>query len=86
MHNHGLGSWMARRRLKSPDKVALIHGEGDTVTFHYDPMICKLVAHGASRGAALDRLEAGLADFRVEGVVSNIPFLRSLIAHPRCSG
>src|SRR6478735_10994555 len=33
MHNHGLGAWMARRRLKSPDKVALIHGDGDTVTY-----------------------------------------------------
>ena len=28
MHNHGLGAWMAKRRLKSPDKVALIHGDG----------------------------------------------------------
>ncbi|HWI31976.1 MAG TPA: long-chain fatty acid--CoA ligase [Microbacterium sp.] len=33
MHNHGLGAWMAKRRLKSPDKIALIHGDGDTVTY-----------------------------------------------------
>ena len=33
MHNHGLGAWMAKRRLKSPDDVALIHGDGDTVTY-----------------------------------------------------
>jgi 3-methylcrotonyl-CoA carboxylase alpha subunit len=57
--------------------------EGDTVTFHYDPMIAKLVAHGPTRAAALARLDAGLAGFRIEGVVSNIPFLRRLIAHPK---
>jgi 3-methylcrotonyl-CoA carboxylase alpha subunit len=56
--------------------------EGDAVTFHYDPMISKLVARGASRDAALDRLDAGLAAFRIEGVTTNIPFLRCLIAHP----
>ena len=33
MHNHGLGSWMAKRRLKSPDKTALIHGDGEVVTY-----------------------------------------------------
>lgn len=27
MHNHGLGSWMATRRLKSPDKTALVAGD-----------------------------------------------------------
>jgi len=57
--------------------------EGDSITFHYDPMISKLVAHGGSRDAALDRLEGGLTAFRIEGVVTNIPFLRRLIAHPR---
>ncbi len=57
--------------------------EGDTVTFHYDPMICKLVAHGGTRDAALARLDAGLAAFRIEGVTTNIAFLRRLIAHPR---
>ncbi|MET8369628.1 long-chain fatty acid--CoA ligase [Micromonospora profundi] len=33
MHEHGIGAWMAKRRLKSPDKVALIHGEGATMTY-----------------------------------------------------
>ena len=33
MHNHGLGAWMAKRRLKTPDKTALVHGDGDTVTY-----------------------------------------------------
>ena len=33
MHNHGLGAWMAKRRLKSPEKTALIHGAGERVTY-----------------------------------------------------
>ena len=46
MHNHGLGSWMAKRRLKSPDHVALIHGEGDTLTY-------RELADGTDRVSAL---------------------------------
>jgi len=46
MHNHGLGSWMAKRRLKSPDKVALIHGDGQTLTY-------RELADGTDRVSAL---------------------------------
>ncbi|MEQ8344000.1 MAG: biotin carboxylase N-terminal domain-containing protein [Sneathiellaceae bacterium] len=56
--------------------------EGDQITFHYDPMIAKLVAHGADRAAALDRLDAALAECTIEGVGTNIAFLRRLLAHP----
>jgi acetyl-CoA carboxylase biotin carboxylase subunit len=56
--------------------------EGDKVTFHYDPMITKVIAHGADRPAALARMSAALEDFRVEGVPTNIPFLRKVLSHP----
>ena len=46
MHNHGLGAWMAKRRLKTPDKPALIHGEGETVTY-------RQLADGTDRVSAL---------------------------------
>ncbi|WP_194409797.1 o-succinylbenzoate--CoA ligase [Microbacterium cremeum] len=32
MHNHGLGSWMAKRRLKTPDKTALVF-DGESITY-----------------------------------------------------
>jgi fatty-acyl-CoA synthase len=32
MHNHGLGSWMATRRLRSPDAAALIF-DGEVITY-----------------------------------------------------
>ena len=45
-------------------------------------MIAKLIAHGADRDEALERLRAALDDTTVEGVTTNLPFLRWLVAHP----
>jgi acetyl/propionyl-CoA carboxylase alpha subunit len=55
---------------------------GDEVGLAYDPMLAKLVAHGPTRKAALDVLAAALAETRVEGVTTNLPFLRWLVGHP----
>ena len=48
----------------------------------YDPLLAKLIAYGAARDDALDRLGIALADTVVEGVTTNLPFLRWLVAHP----
>ncbi len=56
--------------------------EGDEVSIHYDPMIAKLIVHADSREAALQRLTRALADYHVDGVVTNIPFLHRLAGHP----
>lgn len=53
---------------------------GDEITPFYDPMIAKLIAHGATRDAALDRLQAGLAATEVVGLTTNLGFLRELLA------
>ena len=45
-------------------------------------MIAKLIASGATRDEALDRLAAALAETEVGGVTTNLPFLRWLVAHP----
>ena len=45
MHNHGLGSWMAKRRLKTPEKAALVF-DGEQMTF-------RQLADGADRVSAL---------------------------------
>ena len=55
--------------------------EGDRITPFYDPMIAKLVAHGGDRGAAIDKMLTALGEFRIEGIVTNIDFLRRVIAH-----
>jgi 3-methylcrotonyl-CoA carboxylase alpha subunit len=56
--------------------------EGDNVSFHYDPMITKVIVRGGERDGALNRMTSALDDFRIEGVATNISFLRNTIAHP----
>ena len=56
--------------------------EGDEVGLGYDPMIAKVVAHAATRDAALDGLAAALAETHIACVMTNLPFLRWLVAHP----
>jgi 3-methylcrotonyl-CoA carboxylase alpha subunit len=55
---------------------------GLTVPPDYDPMIAKVIAHGATRTEALDRLAAALDDTIVIGPRVNTPFLRALVTHP----
>jgi 3-methylcrotonyl-CoA carboxylase alpha subunit len=51
---------------------------GSEVTPFYDPMIAKIIAHGATRGEALDRLSQALAETLVAGPHTNAAFLRAL--------
>jgi len=56
--------------------------EGDEVGLSYDPMIAKLIARGRDRHEALAGLAAALDETEVEGVTTNLPFLRWLVSHP----
>jgi len=58
------------------------YAEGCRVSSHYDPMLAKVIAHAATREAALDLLAAALVQFRVEGVKTNIPFVRRVLEDP----
>jgi acetyl/propionyl-CoA carboxylase alpha subunit len=71
-------------RLHLPTSVRVDAGiaEGDEIGTAYDPMIAKLIAAGATRDDALDRLATALAETEVEGVVTNLTFLRWLVSHP----
>ena len=55
---------------------------GDVVTPHYDPMIAKVVAHGADRDMALERLAGALRKIEIAGVATNAPFLARLVSDP----
>ena len=71
-------------RLRLPTGIRVDAGveEGDEVGTRYDPLIAKLIAHGPTRDDALDRLATALDETSVEGVTTNLPFLRWLVAHP----
>jgi 3-methylcrotonyl-CoA carboxylase alpha subunit len=52
---------------------------GDAIPVHYDPILAKVVAHGPNRAVALARLAGALDGALVQGVVTNLPFLRALL-------
>ena len=56
--------------------------EGDEITGRFDPMLAKIVAHGADRREALATLTAALDDTVVLGVTTNLRFLRWLVRQP----
>ena len=56
--------------------------QGDEITPFYDPMIAKLIVHGASREIALARLREALIQYRVAGVATNLEFLGRLTTAP----
>ncbi|WP_432826499.1 acetyl/propionyl/methylcrotonyl-CoA carboxylase subunit alpha [Dactylosporangium sp. CA-092794] len=56
--------------------------EGDEVGSAYDPMLAKIIAHGADRTEALRRLDAALGRTVVLGLGTNVGFLRALLADP----
>ena len=56
--------------------------QGGDVSIHYDPMIAKVIAYGADRNVAIDRLVGALDGCVVDGVKTNRAFLARLADHP----
>jgi acetyl-CoA carboxylase biotin carboxylase subunit len=54
----------------------------DHIPPHYDSLICKIIAHGADRAQALERMAQALREARVGGVPTTIPLHRALLQHP----
>jgi len=57
--------------------------EGAEISIYYDPMIAKLIASGADRNTAIERLRGALDGFYIAGVQHNIAFLAAAVAKPR---
>ena len=55
---------------------------GTVVDERFDPMLAKIAAVGADRGAALERLTRALDDTLVLGITTNLRFLRWLVRQP----
>jgi acetyl-CoA carboxylase biotin carboxylase subunit len=55
---------------------------GYTVPMFYDPMLSKLIVHGDTRAAAIARMKRALIEYRVEGIMTTIPFFTFLMDHP----
>ena len=85
-----------KRFLPSPgplDSLVLPQGEGlrvecgyvqgNEVTPFYDPLVMKLIAHGADRAQAVARLIGALDRLQIQGIRTNAPFLRGLLRDTR---
>jgi 3-methylcrotonyl-CoA carboxylase alpha subunit len=57
--------------------------QGDAVTPYYDALLAKLITRGSDRAEALRRMLDALGELEIEGVTTNLDFLKSLLAHPR---
>lgn len=55
---------------------------GDAISPHYDALIAKIIVHGETRAAALERAAQALAGTDVVGVTTNLPLLHRLIGAP----
>ncbi|MDQ1507911.1 MAG: acetyl-CoA/propionyl-CoA carboxylase, biotin carboxylase, biotin carboxyl carrier protein [Actinomycetota bacterium] len=55
---------------------------GDTVPPFYDNLVGKLVVWATDRPAAIARMEAALAELRLEGLPTTVPAQRAILAHP----
>ncbi|MBK9174890.1 MAG: acetyl-CoA carboxylase biotin carboxylase subunit [Flavobacteriales bacterium] len=56
--------------------------EGMEIPIHYDPMIAKLITHGATREEAITRMERAIDDFAITGVETTLPFCLFVMGHP----
>ncbi|MBS7707837.1 acetyl-CoA carboxylase biotin carboxylase subunit [Chelatococcus asaccharovorans] len=84
----------AKHFVPSPgniDRMVLPEGEGiridtgfeqgDRITPFYDSLMMKIVAHGSDRSQAISRLDAALQGTIIEGIETNLAFLRNLVRH-----
>ncbi|WP_109512075.1 acetyl/propionyl/methylcrotonyl-CoA carboxylase subunit alpha [Pseudomonas ovata] len=72
-----------RFRAPSGPGVRLDTGvvEGSRVSPNFDSMIAKLIVTGATREQAISRARRALAEFKVEGVATVLPFHQAVMAH-----
>ncbi len=59
-----------------------VGGSGSEVQPHYDSLLVKVSAKGRDLYDAARRLGRSLAEFRIRGVKTNLPFLQNVVRHP----
>jgi pyruvate carboxylase len=55
---------------------------GAEISAHFDSMLVKLTCRGRDFSTAVSRARRGLAEFRIRGVSTNIPFLQAVVNDP----
>jgi propionyl-CoA carboxylase alpha chain len=73
---------LTRLRFGDGVRVDSAVEDGSAISPYYDPMIAKVVAHGATRDEAARRLAGALARAHIHGTVTNRDFLVRVLRHP----
>jgi acetyl-CoA/propionyl-CoA carboxylase biotin carboxyl carrier protein len=86
---------VGRGFLPSPGRIAVFEppsgpgvrldtgvAAGSTVPGSFDSLMAKLIVTGATREQAIARARRALAEFRIEGVATVLPFHRAVLTHP----
>jgi len=81
--------------LPSPGRIAALRApggpgvrddsgvyEGWSVPIDYDPLLSKLVAWGGDRREAIERMRRAVAEYRVLGIRTTLPFFARVLRHP----
>ncbi len=55
---------------------------GTEISLYYDPLLAKVMAHGADRAGAFDRLAGALEHTRIDGLQTNAAWLGDVLRHP----
>ena len=55
---------------------------GAEISAHFDSMLVKMTCRGRDFSTAVTRARRGLAEFRIRGVSTNIPFLQAVVEDP----
>ncbi|GAB3260708.1 acetyl-CoA carboxylase biotin carboxylase subunit [Larkinella harenae] len=55
--------------------------QGMAIPIYYDPMIAKLVATGATRQEAIEKMIRAIDEYRITGVQTTLPFCRFVMQH-----
>lgn len=82
--------------LPSPGKIIFLHTpaglgvrddsgiyEGFEVPLEYDPLLSKLITWGKTREEAIHRMLRALAEYKVYGIKTTIPFFKKILLHPK---
>lgn len=53
--------------------------KGTDVGIFYDPMISKLIVWGEDRNIALQKMRKAIAEYKIGGLVTNLPLLKRIV-------
>jgi len=70
-------------KLPTGEGVRVDNGfeEGMDVPIYYDPMLSKLITYGKNRDEAIQLMLKAIADYRIEGVQTTLPFGKFVFEH-----